>query len=163
MWEAKGGVIVTEEGLGGFGSGRTIQKSSCVTGQENAQYRGTASYLWGPCVPICLGQSWVLSFVSNILTARLLCVFRNMEVSLTEHKDAVIPCDLYTQLWLVALSIAVQGGPHISVRSCAGCPNSSEVGYGLSHGQVPWTFVSNVASKWDVRLKCHMSCGSEPL
>lgn len=123
--------------MGGLGSERTIQKSSCVIGQENAQYHGTASYIWGPCVPICLGQSWVLSFVSTILTARLLCVFRNIKVPLTEHKDTVIPCDLYMQPGLIALSIVVQGGPHISVKSCAGCPHGSEVGYGFSHGQVP--------------------------
>lgn len=64
----------------------------------------------GPCVLMCLGQSWFLSFVPAVLLTGLPFVLRNIKVSLTDHKDIVITCDLYMEKCLIALSIVVWVG-----------------------------------------------------
>lgn len=66
---------------------------------------------------------------------------------LTDRKDTVIICNLYTQKWLISLSIAIQDGPQILWSPVQGTLNSSEVGCSLSHGQFLEPFVSNVASE----------------
>lgn len=71
-----------------------------VTGHENDQQVWIAC--GGPCVLMCLGQFWLLSFVPAMLLARLPFFLRNIKVSMTDRKHTLIPCDLSTQKWLIA-------------------------------------------------------------
>lgn len=72
-----------------------------VTGHENDQPIASMNCMWGSML-MCLGQSWLLSFVPAVLLARLPFVLRNIKVSMTDCKHTLVPCDLSAQKWLVA-------------------------------------------------------------
>lgn len=52
-----------------------------LTGHENDQPIASMNCMWGggPCVLMCLGQFWLLSFAPAVLLARLPFVHRNIK------------------------------------------------------------------------------------